>query len=386
MATNPTYRQWLQDRVYNGSTQDIRDQANALLQVVGDDGKIDANFVARSNAQGEGSQVNGYGADGMTRINNVMIDAYNSPNRQYSGDSANEGGNGSSVISGTSASTSAAEKAATIGQIDEQIAAIVSRMGNLDGTFNTGKTQISDATAKALDKLNLQQSQALSKYATQRSDTKRDFSKTSDEVNTNARNNYTALMNLLGRSGAGSSSAAENVVPYAVSMNASKSRGDASDTMAKNLRDVKTSEDETVDSYNSNIRDVQDQERTKLGELDTDITGKRAAYENEKATLQAQRVQAAGGNWAQAKAAMQESINRRNELEKSLATLLDKYRNPYTVRDVTVNEAKLDNYAYDPNGVEIKSGTDNSGYDTDTSAEYLARIAEEKKRKEEQAV
>ena len=39
-APQPTYREWLQDRYYNSSDPVVRQQASALLGVVGDDGIV----------------------------------------------------------------------------------------------------------------------------------------------------------------------------------------------------------------------------------------------------------------------------------------------------------------------------------------------------------
>lgn len=99
---NPTYRTWLQDRYYNSDDPVVREQAAALLQVVGDDGRLNANFVQNPytfTGRADG-QVRGYGPAGMTKINQAMLDAFNSPNRQFSG-AGNVLGTSDTVVGGT---------------------------------------------------------------------------------------------------------------------------------------------------------------------------------------------------------------------------------------------------------------------------------------------
>ena len=123
------------------------------------------------------------------------------------------------------AAQDAREKAMTIGMLDEQIAAIDRGLGNIGATRQSGLNQIHDAYNKGLNRLNEQQSNALSRYATKRGDPKREFVRSTEDIGMNAANKYQALKNLLNRSGSGRSSAADNVLPYAVSQDASKSRG-----------------------------------------------------------------------------------------------------------------------------------------------------------------
>lgn len=298
---------------------------------------------------------------------------------------ADTNASGSNIASGYNAAAvqDAREKANTIGMLDNELAAIAGSLGRLDTTWNAGKTQISDAYDKGMSRLNEQQSNALSNYATKRTDSKQSFQNSLTDNDNQAFNNFTALNSLLGRAGAGSSSAAQNLVPYAVSRTASKSRGTLADTYGKNMRDLTTAEDETKQSYNNSVRDLGDQKNTNLGNLENDIQGKRSTYLNQQAQLQGQKSQAQGGDWNTVKNAMSGSVQQRNDVDTALASLLDRYRNPYNVQDVTVKDPTLSNYAVDTAGVKANdpSGT---GNDTDTSANYLQKIEDEEKRKKYQ--
>lgn len=285
------------------------------------------------------------------------------------------------------AAADAREKANTIGMLDEQLAYYDKALGRLDGTWDAGKTQLQDAYDKGLSRLNEAQSNALTRYNTQRGDAKQAFNRSTEDIDNQAYNNFSALNALLGRAGAGSSSAAQNVVPYAVSQTASKARGGVADSFGKNMRDLGEAEEETKTSYKNSVRDLGDQRNTSLGNLENDILTKRRTYEEQRADALGKKAQAQGGNWQTVKNAMQGAVNSRDNIDDALAGLLNRHRNPYDVKAVAARDVQNQNYAVDSNGVKVndQAGT---GNDTDTSGDYLARIkeAEEEKKKKEQGV
>ena len=287
---------------------------------------------------------------------------------------------------GQSAADAAAEKekAWTLGLADQQIAAIDDALRNLSGTERAGLNQINDAYNKGMSRLNRQQSDALSKYRTKRTDTKEDFAKNLEFVDNNSSNKYLSLMNLLGRAGAGRSSAAENVLPHVLAQDASKSRGELSTTYGRNMRDLRDAEDETKASYKENVADLNDQRRTQEMNLRKDIKAKAAEYHGNRASLAMNRHRAAGGDFEGAKAAVQGDINQRQAIERSLSTLLDNYRNKYNIQDVKVRDPKMANYSTKLEGVDV-TDPNGTGHDTDTSQAYRARMDEERKRRAQQA-
>lgn len=326
-----------------------------------------------------------YGLGGLTQISDPNPPQATRPTANDNSSAGTGGGStgGGGIAYDAQAATNAREKANTIGMIDQELSAIDRSLGNLDGTWNAGRNQITDAKNKGLSRLNEQQSNALSGYATKRADSEQGFQTSIADNNNQAYNNYSALQSLLGRGGSGSSSAAENLVPYAVSRTASKARGAIADTYGKNTRDLNTAEEQTKQSYNNSVADLNDQERTNLGSLENDIQSKRSAYLNQQASLKGQKAQAQGGNWNTVKNAMSGSIQQRDAIDAALSTLLDRYRNPYNVKDVTVTTPTLDNYAIDTTGVKANDPA-GTGTDTDTSAAYLQQLKDEEKRKKDQ--
>ena len=363
----------------------------------GEVGKALGNYSA-GRYNGDYDFLDGYSLQGGDRgtVNNAFMGKtapqQNVPAAQHEGRSQPQNSQGaSSPVTweqyqsgmGSVASADQRERDMTIGNIDQQIAALNSQYGNLDGQNRTGMQYIEDAYNKGASRLNEQQSSALSKYATQRGDTRRDFASTSEDINTNARNNFNMMQAMLGRHGAGSSSASSELVPYAVSNDASKTRGKVADNYAVNLRGLDTAEDDTKRQYKNSVADLSDQRKQNQFNLDKDITSQRAQIQNQLASMQGQRVQAQNGDWQQAKNAMAGNISLRDALNQTLTGLADKYRSPYTIKDVVAQEAKLRNYAIDPTGVSVDNSS-GTGYDTDTSPEYLAQMkkAEEDKRKQ----
>lgn len=271
----------------------------------------------------------------------------------------------------------------TIGMIDEQLGRYNNQLGSLDAAYGSGKTSIEDLYNKNATRLNQQMGRGLGALETQRADTKSDFNRMDTDVNRVARNNYLALQQALNRAGAGSSSAMNELVPYAVSQDASKTRGREAESFGRVYRDIRTKEDETKEDYENNKRDLDDQKRTNLQNLDRDNQSNRRTILDSIGALKGQRVQAEGGAWQQAREAMNPYQQQASAIDTALSTLADKYRNPYEVKDVQVRKADNYNYSIDPNGVKIDD-PNGTGTDTDTSSNYLKKMEDEEKRKKEQ--
>lgn len=295
----------------------------------------------------------------------------------YPGDS--NVGSGVSYSSGGSNSGIKVGDASTINQYQTAISDLERSLGLLPGQLEAGLNQINDGFNKGVSRLNEQHSAALSKFATQRGDTRADFDGSLGDIDSQSRGNFQAIQSLLGRNGAGSSSAASVITPYAVSNEASKTRGKVADTYGRNLRDLTVAEDATKLSYDNNKKDLEDTKRTSEYGLKQGIESNRAKLYGSIGEAQGNLALAKGANWQAAKDAMSNSVNAKNGIESAMSTLLNQYRNPYVVKDVAVKEAKLDNYAVDANGVKI-DGTNGTG-DTDTAALTQAQIKAEEDRK-----
>lgn len=294
-----------------------------------------------------------------------------------------KGNQGGAYGNTTSNNSDTTERDLTVELLNNSKRSLEERLGLINKHKRGVMNQISDAHNKGLNRLNQQQSSALSRYKMRRNDTKRDFQNSVQDIDAQAYNNYSALQGLLGRSGAGSSSASKELVPYAVSQSASKSRGEISNTYGKNLRDLREAENETNISYNNNLQDLKEQKRNKVASAKSDFLNQRNSLNNQIAEIEAQKVQANNGSWQQAKTNMSKYTNAASKAQKALAGLLDEYRNPVKVQDIVVRDPKVENYSADMKGVKVDDPNGN-GYDTDTSLEYLARLKEERERKKQQ--
>lgn len=345
-----------------------------------------------------GSQTINVNGKTVANPNYVSFAAANKP-APNNNDGAQAGGNAASVAqpqgqqiesgygsyAGSAAAAQAAqtaqERAAAASQWQQQLEYIGRQLGNLDGSFNSGMNQLGDNFNKGLSRLNEQQSNALTRYGVQRGDTMSDFNTSSNDIDNSARNNYQAIMSMLGRAGAGSSSASQVLTPYAVSNDASKTRGKVSETYGRNLRDLTNAEDETKQSYENNKRDLEDTKRNSEYGLRQGIDSQRASLYGKQAEAQGNLAQAKGGDFNAAKNAMGGALASRDSIERALSTLLDQYRNPYQVKDVAAKNVGLTNYAADTNGVKVEAGANATG-DTDTAAATAAKLkAEEDKKK-----
>lgn len=271
-----------------------------------------------------------------------------------------------------------AERDATIGMIDDEMARIDSGLSNLDATRNAGVGQIDSRANKARNRLGQMHATNQTRFNTKESDTKRDFSRSTEDININAGNVYRAVQNLLGRAGAGRSSAAQEVAPYAVSQDASKSRGEVADVYSTNHRDIRQARDEEEDSFKNSNQDINDQQKQELFSLENDILSKRSKLHQTRAGLAAKRAMANGGNWDRAKSEMAADVRARDDIDRAVANLLNdpKYSSIYSLEKYQAKDPALANYATDLNGVEV-TDPNGKGFDTDTSSDYLTRIREE---------
>ena len=329
---------------------------------------------------------------GVTLSNPAGIVQSNDPAFSGSGAYGNTGGSSTNkAASGSSQSPNAGTTTSTVGGsggsggvdtagLAAYLADIQTQLDALNATQNTGQNQIGAQYNTGLNNLNQSQSQALSKLSTQKSDTTADEQTSLDKINTDTRNNYNSLMNLLGLAGAGSSSAAQVLAPYAVSQLATQQRGGVVTDYGRNLRDIDTAVGDANTQYQQNLNDLNQKKTDALNNL---ING----VQTQRATLLSNQAQAQNASGAQ----LTNFQNQLNSIRQQIASLGNVDPNAVSVTPVSVTTPTLQAYTVDANGVTTanNAAANGSGHGTtdDTTydpSQYFPELAKQQQDQQQQ--
>lgn len=251
---------------------------------------------------------------------------------QVKDDTGNQSTNGYS--SGSSSGGSATTyNPAQLSAIDAEIA----RLGNQEAV---GRGNINNSYQSAFDTLTNGQAQAQAQYNTTLGRTQQDNVDAKNTIDSGVRTGLSGLQRLLGAAGAGNSSAARVLAPYAAGLEGNTQRQEVNKTYGRN-----------VDDLNTGFADTQNQYKDKFGALDADKNNKLntllSGLANTRASLLSSRSAIAGGGDHQAE------IN-------ALHNQIDSLGNVQTYDPGTVNytPAAQAAYTYNATGAPVTNPND----------------------------
>lgn len=344
-----TYRQYLQS-VYDNSAAGTADkhQSGALLNVVGDDGNIDANYIANPDsyaAQVGKDLLRYYDATGITGVNNQFKSNY----QNLYGHEYNTYG------TGTSSTDTAADRA----YLDDQEARLRSQSGYADKTLADGLMALLDSYNKSASSANEDRSRALEDFSTKREDTIRGKDTALDKVNTNARTLANSLRQKLGLASGSDSSVYQYAAPGAVARQAAQSRAGVVGDFGQNFRNLDTAETRAKTDFEQLLADLDAQRKQKESDFRSSILDKKNSIDTSLSEVARQKALLAGGGYNQVKSAMAPYSSAIDTRNAEIASLFDKYRTPYTVKAVDVQAPELKDYTVDKASI-AGGGTDNT--------------------------
>lgn len=251
-----SYRQWLQDRAYNGSSEEVKRNANRLLNTVGDDGRIDDKYrgqkyysmgndgsqstpYAPGNQQGKWG-VYGHDWAGLNAINDQMKAAYNSQNVQYGGVIQDKARNtGPATIHqydpyAEQRARQAREDAKNRAFLDQSLNRFDSYFGDADRTRDVRTQNINNNYNQSLNTTNKAWSRAQEDHNQATGARLRTRQRQLGVADDDFKKQRDAYDRYFARMGADSSSAAQYAVPTLLARAASKVRNEIEDTNAKN--------------------------------------------------------------------------------------------------------------------------------------------------------
>lgn len=157
------------------------------------------------------------------------------------------------------------------------------QLGRLDGQQNVGMSNILGAYNSAFQTLTNQRDTTRRNYQIQTDQTQQDNVKAKASIDEGVRTNITALSRLLGGKGAGNSSAATILAPYAAGVQGNAQRSDVQDAYGRNMGSIDLAK-----------KDAEDQFETSFGQLGADRGNQENALRAKIADTRAQLLAAKG--------------------------------------------------------------------------------------------
>jgi hypothetical protein len=252
-------------------------------------------------------------------------------------------GGGSGVTYATN-STQAPINNAQIGQIDSEIGRLGTQesiaRGNLDRSYNANR----DSPQNGLNS-------AEGQYNTTLARTQQDNVDAKGQIDQGVRSGLSGLQRLLGAAGAGNSSAAHVLAPYAAGLAGNTQRQAVNKAYGRNTEDL-----------NTGIADTRQQYKEKFGQLDTDKANKLnsllAGLADTRAQLLASR-QAAGGGDQSAQI-------------RALHNQIDQYGNQsvFDPGQVAYHAPNLQDYSFDPTAAAQTGDPNQAGIASNIGSYY----------------
>lgn len=322
-----------------------------------------------------------------TLTNNLVEYDYNDPNGvfapialptstsfaplPYAQPMTSDGGGGGYAATSPSYSGGSYTQPAPVTDVSMYDAAISNAnksLGNLDLQRSIGVENIQGGVNSSLSTLLQAQNRAKEDYDYNRGRTTNQNIQARSDIDASVGRQSNALQRLLGQKGAGNSSAARVVAPYAAALQGTQQRSGVADTYANNMYALDTTNKRFGEDIEKSRADVERQRFQQTQALDGGIAEKRASLLSNLANIAQQRAAALGGGGAAQLAAAQPYFNQVNDLQGQIANFGRQYANTINVDAPAYQSANLAQYQVGPAAAAQMSG--GNAY-TDSVSPYL---------------
>ena len=163
-----------------------------------------------------------------------------------------------------------------------------------------------------------------------------------------------SLRKMFAAGGAGDSSAAQIVAPYAVSLDASKQSSQQQDEYARNRRALDMEFANFSNAYNQNKRKLESEKQNQINAIEQNIENTKMSLNNQIREAQQKAHTASGGSLSQA---INNTAGLKNEIRASEDRILDlSKKTPVALDKIAFNAPKLESYADNQEGGKIETG------------------------------
>ena len=396
MQGNATYRQYLQYHANNHPSAAKRAEAQALLNVVGDDGNLDGNFLTgrrEGGFLGIGSHLreqrsNGYNASTVNRsVNPWWKESYSSwkasQNRQNTDNTQDPGGGGYYGGGGgynPYAAQEARNKADAIAKYDDEIAQANSAINRLGSQEAVGIANAGKAKDRAWQENENSFNESTGRYNMNTKDSIDNIKKTRDQIESDTASKVRSAKGILSAGGAGDSSFAKILAPYEIAKAASKQQGEAQDAYAKNRRDMDINYFAVKNAYKKNQGDIEGEYNNRVNSVKQKIAQSRAELLDRIRSANVGKQTANGSSMAAAIASQQGTRDQINRL----GTEIDELGRDRSIPIQKVEWKAPDLATYDPKDVTVKDNSEVGGVNDEISPNLRPILSDEEKKKKQQ--
>ena len=364
---------------YNGSN-DFRGflAANGyekFLPYVGNDGKGDFRRMAQNPEYANQTQANLGG--GMQELHDWWSKNNANRNRQYadprSGGSYNP-----------QAAAEAKARADEIAKYREQERVAAEGLGRLDRQRDIWRGNVENNYANQLNDLENSYTQSKGVYEMNKRDSEAQNRAVRSQIMEDANNQTNSLRQMFAAGGAGDSSAAQIVAPWAVGLEASRNAGSAQDAFARDRRNQDLELASATNAYNKNKKDWETNRQDALNNVDSQIESSRIDLNNRIMDAR-QKQKTANGQGLQS--AIDQTRDLSNQISNSQNKILDLSKEtPKALEKVEFKAPKLSDYSENVEGVKVDSGNpDQAGLQDQLDPRLAALLDPNKKKKDLQA-
>lgn len=382
MQGNESYRQYLQYHANNHPSATKRAEAQALLNVTGDDGGLNGYFLMGNGTNNKGQTVgeqksNGYTASSLNRsVNPWWMNSYASWRNSQGGghqpgpNTQNIGGGGFGGGMGGGNRASAAQLAEYdqgigqlehgLGRIDNQLGV---RLGNINNQYTTKKNELKSSWNRAEGQFNDQTRQNQQQRRTN-----------INNINDRSAVGLRGLLRSLGSMGAVGSDM--QLAGRAVQNQANQQRTGAGQTYAQNQKQIDTTWGQFKNDYADEDKKLNDWKANEDNAARQSSQTTRQNLLTQLAQMKSQKAAAQGANGANAARA---DLGRANALSSEIDNL-GRQQNTYSGNKVQYNAKDLDSYKVEGDTAVGVSDPQAAGSDPTLNI-YNTRLKQEDERK-----
>ena len=376
MQGNESYRQYLQYHANNHPSATKRAEAQALLNVTGDDGGLNGYFLMGNGTNNRGQTVgeqksNGYTASSLNRsVNPWWMNSYANWQHSQKQGSANlnhalggggmGGGNRASAAQLAEYDQGIGQLEHGLGRIDNQLGV---RLGNINNQYNTKKNELKSSWNRAEGQFNDQTRQNQQQRRTN-----------INNINDRSAVGLRGLLRSLGSMGAVGSDM--QLAGRAVQNQANQQRTGAGQTYAQNQKQIDTTWGQFKNDYADEDKKLND---WKVNEDNAARQSSQTTRQNlltQLAQMKSQKAAAQGANGANAARA---DLGRANALSSEIDNL-GRQQSTYSGNKVQYNAKDLDSYKVEGDTAVGVSDPQAAGSDPTLNI-YNTRLKQEDERK-----
>lgn len=362
---------------------------NNLLKYTGNDGGVDRNAMIRTNhPDGTGfNDANDLGFE-YAGTSNLVRGLYNDWLRNRKpGDKPTATPTYSNPQGGYYNPQAAAEakaRADEIAKYREQERVAAEGLGRLDRQRDIWRGNVENNYANQLNDLENSYTQSKGAYEMNKRDSEAQNRAVRSQIMEDANNQTNSLRQMFAAGGAGDSSAAQIVAPWAVGLEASRNAGSAQDAFARDRRNQDLEFASATNAYNKNKKDWETNRQDALNNVDSQIESSRIDLNNRIMDAR-QKQKTANGQGLQS--AIDQTRDLSNQISNSQNKILDLSKEtPKALEKVEFKAPKLSDYSENVQGVKVDSGNpDQAGLQDQLDPRLAALLDPNKKKKDLQA-